>query len=80
MPGLDSLRICHEHSSYNPPHLLPMTSQHRSFKITLSQKEPIMLRHIPLTFGTLLLGLVGTSTYLLCSTDMLHNATFFLLH
>lgn len=39
-----------------------------------------MLRHIPLTFGTLLLGIVGTSTYLLCSTEMLHNATLFLLH
>ena len=48
--------------------------------MNLSQKEHIMLRHIPLTFGTLLLGLVGTSTYLLCSTDLLHNATFFLLH
>ena len=57
-----------------------MTPCRRSFKIVLSQKESIMLRHIPLTFGTLLLGLVGTSTYLLCSTDMLHNATFFLLH
>jgi hypothetical protein len=39
-----------------------------------------MSRHIPLTFGTLLLGLVSASTYLLCSNDMLHNATFFLLH
>jgi hypothetical protein len=48
--------------------------------MNLSQKEPIMARHIPLTFSTILLGLVGTSTYLLCSTDLLHNATFFLLH
>lgn len=57
-----------------------MTSQGRSLKMNLSQKEPIMARHIPLTFSTILLGLVGASTYLLCSTDMLHNATFFLLH
>jgi hypothetical protein len=57
-----------------------MTRRRRPLKITLSQKEPTMSRHIPLTFGTLLLGLVGTSTYLLCSADMLHNATFFLLH
>jgi hypothetical protein len=80
MRGLGSLRIDHEHSSYNPSHLLPMTLRCRSLKINLTQKEPTMSRHIPLTFGTLLLGLVGTSTYLLCSNDMLHNATFFLLH
>ncbi|QGZ41510.1 hypothetical protein [Pseudoduganella flava] len=48
--------------------------------MTLRHKERIMHRHIPLTFSTVLLGLVGTSTYLLCSTDLLHNATFFLLH
>ncbi|MBB3223490.1 hypothetical protein FHS02_004336 [Massilia umbonata] len=39
-----------------------------------------MARHIPLTFSTILLSLVGVSTYLLCSTDLLHNGTFFLLH
>jgi hypothetical protein len=39
-----------------------------------------MERHIPLTFSTVLLGLVSVSTYLLCSTDLLHNATLFLLH
>lgn len=57
-----------------------MTPEWRSLKMDLSQKEPIMARHIPLTFSTILLGLVGTSSYLLCSTDMLHNATLFLLH
>ena len=57
-----------------------MTSARRPLKMDLSQKEHIMARHIPLTFSTILLGLVGASTYLLCSTDMLHNATFFLLH
>ena len=39
-----------------------------------------MVRHIPITFSSILLGVVGASTYLLCSTDMLANATFFLLH
>lgn len=39
-----------------------------------------MARHIPLTFGTILLGLVSASTYLLCSADMLTHSTFFLLH
>jgi hypothetical protein len=80
MRGLYSLRIFTSIPPTTPPTFLPMTPCCRPLKITLSQKEPTMLRHIPLTFGTLLLGLVGTSTYLLCSTDMLHNATFFLLH
>ena len=57
-----------------------MTPESRPLKMNLSQKEHIMARHIPLTFSTILLGLVSASTYLLCSTDMLHNATFFLLH
>lgn len=39
-----------------------------------------MLRHIPLTFSTALLSLVGTATYLLCSTDAMNTAHFFLLH
>jgi hypothetical protein len=69
-----------EHNSYNFTNLLRMTPVQRSLKMHLSQKEPIMARHIPLTFSTILLGLVGASTYLLCSTDMLHNGTFFLLH
>jgi hypothetical protein len=80
MRGLFSLRILTSIPPTTSCTFLPMTPCRRSFKIVLSQKESTMLRHIPLTFGTLLLGLVGTSTYLLCSTDMLHNATFFLLH
>lgn len=39
-----------------------------------------MLRHIPLTFSTILLSLVGTATYLLCSTEAMSSAHFFLLH
>ena len=57
-----------------------MTPARRSLKMHLSQEERIMVRHIPITFSSILLGVVGASTYLLCSTDMLANATFFLLH
>lgn len=39
-----------------------------------------MLRHLPLTLSSIVLGFVGTSTYLLCSADMMTQATFFLLH
>jgi hypothetical protein len=39
-----------------------------------------MLRHIPFTFSTILLSLVGTTTYILCSTDAMTTAHFFLLH
>jgi hypothetical protein len=78
--GLDDLRELTGLSPTTRPTFLPMTPNGRSLKMILSQKEPIMARHIPLTFSTILLGLVGTSTYLLCSTDLLHNATFFLLH
>ncbi|TWI65438.1 hypothetical protein IP91_02848 [Pseudoduganella lurida] len=38
-----------------------------------------MARHIPLTFSSLLLGLVATSTYLLCSTEGLAHATLFMI-
>lgn len=39
------------------------------------------MSHIsPLTFGSLLVGLAGLSTWLLCSADVLHQASFFFVH
>jgi hypothetical protein len=56
-----------------------MTGIGRSLKMYLRQKERTMQRHIPLTFSTVLLGVVGTATYLLCSSDLFTHASFFLL-
>lgn len=39
-----------------------------------------MPRICPLTVGTLLMGLASVSTWLLLSTDVLHQASFFLAH
>lgn len=37
-----------------------------------------MSRHFPIVFGTLQLGLVGAATYLLCSANVLTEASVFL--
>lgn len=39
-----------------------------------------MSRICPLAIGTLLIGLASVSTWLLCSTEVLHEASFFLVH
>lgn len=39
-----------------------------------------MLRICPLTVGSLLMGLASLSTWLLLSADVLHEASFFLVH
>jgi hypothetical protein len=40
-----------------------------------------MTRIPPITFGTLLVGLAaGVSTWLLCSAEVLHEASFFFVH
>jgi len=39
-----------------------------------------MNRLCPITFGSLLVGLAGLSTWLLCSAEVLHNASFFFVH
>lgn len=39
-----------------------------------------MSRICPLTVGTLLIGLASVSTWLLCSADVLHQASFFFVH
>jgi hypothetical protein len=37
-------------------------------------------RCIPLSYGALVLGLTGGSTYLLCSAEVLNDAALFLIH
>ena len=39
-----------------------------------------MSRIPPLTIGSLLVGLAGVSTWLLCSAEVLHEASFFFVH
>lgn len=39
-----------------------------------------MTRINPITVGSLLVGLAGVSTWLLCSAEVLHNASFFFVH
>lgn len=39
-----------------------------------------MSRISPITVGTLLVGLTGISTWLLCSAEVLHEASFFFVH
>ena len=40
-----------------------------------------MMRLFPLTWAALHVSLAGAATYLLCSTDVLHNtAALFLIH
>ncbi len=39
-----------------------------------------MSRLNPITIGSLLVGLAGASTWLLCSAEVLHEASFFFVH
>lgn len=39
-----------------------------------------MNRISPITYGSLLVGLAGLSTWLLCSAEVLHEASFFFVH
>ncbi len=39
-----------------------------------------MLRFYPITLGSLLVGLASISTWVLCSADVLNEASFFLVH
>jgi hypothetical protein len=39
-----------------------------------------MMRLFPLTWAALHIGLASAATYLLCSTDVLHNGMFLLFH
>lgn len=43
-------------------------------------RELTMSRLIPFTVGALQMGLLGVSTYILCSVDTLGQATLFLSH
>lgn len=39
-----------------------------------------MTRLSPITVGSLLVGLAGFSTWLLCSAEVLNKASFYLVH
>ena len=39
-----------------------------------------MSRHFPIVFGALHLGIVGAATYLLCSVNLLNEASIFFAH
>lgn len=39
-----------------------------------------MSRLCPITVGSLLVGLAGLSTWLLCSADVLQQSSFFFVH
>lgn len=43
-------------------------------------QERTMTRFSPITFGSLLVALAGLSTWLLCSAEVLHEASFFFVH
>ena len=39
-----------------------------------------MSRHLPIVFGVFQLGLAGAAAYLLCSVDLLNEASLFFAH
>jgi hypothetical protein len=39
-----------------------------------------MIRICPMTWAALHIALAGAATYLLCSTDLLHGTSLFLIH
>jgi hypothetical protein len=43
-------------------------------------QERTMSRICPITVGSLLVGLAGVSTWLLCSAEVLNEASFFFVH
>lgn len=46
----------------------------------LEQPEDIIMRIFPFTMAALQIGLASAATYLLVATDVLHGASFFLIH